>query len=166
MEHIVWTCVLAIGVFSCMTCAAAGGRDAAWAGVREAQKQGLPKTAVERIGPIIEDALKDGAYAEAVKAIALKIVFESDVQGGKPEERIRRMLAAIPAAPAQIHPAMQTLLAHWYWQYYQQNRWRILNRTRKGEPPSDDFTTWDLPRLFAEIDRWFAKALAAADVLK
>ena len=33
-------------------------------------------------------------------------------------------------------------------------------------PPGDDFTTWDLPRIFAEIDKQFSKALAAEKVLK
>src|SRR5262249_1574965 len=33
-------------------------------------------------------------------------------------------------------------------------------------PPGDDFTTWDLKRLFAEIDKQFSKALAAEKELK
>src|SRR5436305_274511 len=32
--------------------------------------------------------------------------------------------------------------------------------------PGEDFTTWDLPRLFAEIDKQFTKALAAEKELK
>ncbi len=61
---------------------------------------------------------------------------------------------------------MDTLLAEWYWQYFQQNRWRFMQRTTTATPPGKDFTTWDLPRLFAEIDRQFQKALAAEKILK
>src|SRR5262249_44033434 len=69
-------------------------------------------------------------------------------------------------APREMVPVMNTLLAHWYWQYFQQNRWRFMQRTTTGEAPGKDFTTWDLPRLFAEIDRQFQKGLTAQDFLK
>jgi hypothetical protein len=57
-------------------------------------------------------------------------------------------------------------LAEWYWHYFQNNRWRFMQRTATAQAPGKDFTTWDLPRLFAEIDQQFGKALAAADALK
>ena len=47
----------------------AGPRDAQWKAVEEAIKKGLPKTAITNLEPIIQGALKDKAYAEAVKAI-------------------------------------------------------------------------------------------------
>ena len=47
----------------------AGPRDAQWKLVEAAIQQGLPQTAVTNLEPIILGALKDKAYAEAVKAI-------------------------------------------------------------------------------------------------
>jgi hypothetical protein len=41
-----------------------------------------------------------------------------------------------------------------------------MQRTATSVPPGKDFTTWDLPRLFAEIDKHFQKALAAEEQLK
>ena len=61
---------------------------------------------------------------------------------------------------------LDTILANWYWHYFLNNRWRFLQRTQTAQPPDKDFTTWDLPRLFAEIDRQFQKALGNADTLK
>jgi hypothetical protein len=63
-------------------------------------------------------------------------------------------------------PLMDTILANWYWHYFQNNRWRFLQRTQTAQAPGNDFTTWDLPRLFAEIDKQFQKALTSADQLK
>src|SRR5439155_1389008 len=59
-----------------------------------------------------------------------------------------------------------TILANWYWHYFQNNRWRFMQRTQTAQPPGKDFTTWDLPRLFAQIDTQFQKALANVDTLK
>jgi uncharacterized protein YfaS (alpha-2-macroglobulin family) len=145
---------------------AAGPRDAQWKKVDDAVNKGLPKTAIEQLQPIIEAALRDRAYPEAIKAIAKKIALEGNIQGNKPEEKITRLQAEIAKAPKEMVPVMDAILANWYWHYFQQNRWRFLQRTATGEAPGADFTTWDLPRLFAEIDKQFTKALAAEATLK
>jgi hypothetical protein len=143
-----------------------GPRDAQWKRVDEAVRQGLPRTAITNLEPIIAGALKDKAYAEAVKAIGKRIALEGNIQGNKPEEKITRLEAEITKAPKEMVPVLDTLLAHWYWHYFQQNRWRFMQRTSTAEPPGKDFTTWDLRRLFQEIDREFQKALQAETVLK
>ncbi len=152
-------------LFSCA--AVAGPRDGQWKKVDEAIKKGLPKTAIEQLEPIITGAIKDKAYAEAIKAIGKKIALEGNIQGNKPEEKITRMQAEIAKAPDEMKPVMEAILANWYWHYFQQNRWRFMQRTRpRPKPPGEDFTTWDLPRIFAEIDKQFAKALADEKMLK
>ncbi|MBN1419989.1 MAG: carboxypeptidase regulatory-like domain-containing protein, partial [Planctomycetes bacterium] len=146
--------------------ALAASRDDAWKKVDQAVEKGLPKTAIELLEPIIAGALEDQAYAEAIKAIGRKIALEGEIQGGKPEEKVARMKAEIAKAPEPMRPAMEAILAHWYWQYFQQNRWRFMQRTMTAEAPGEDFTTWDLARILAEIDAQFTKAIAAKDVLR
>jgi hypothetical protein len=143
----------------------AASREAQWKAVEEAISRGLPRTAITNLEPIITGALRDKAYGEAAKAIARRIVLEGNIQGNKPEEKITRMEAEIAKAPTQIVPLLQTILADWYWHYFQNNRWRFMQRTATAQAPGKDFTTWDLPRLFAEIDKQFSNALANADVL-
>ncbi len=130
-------------------------RDPDWEKVEEAIQQGLPKTAIEHLQPIIDEALEERAYPEAIKAIAMKIALEGNIEGNKPEERITRMEAAIAESPDEMKPVMDAILANWYWHYFRQNRWRFVRRTATAQPPGEDFTTWDLPRLFAEIDGQF-----------
>lgn len=146
--------------------AGAGVREAQWKKVDEAMDKGLPKTAIELLEPIIAAATKDKAYAEAIKAIAKRIALEGSIEGNKPEEKIVRMKAAIAAAPAEMKPVLDAILANWYWHYFRQNRWRFLQRTATAASPGDDFTTWDLPRILSEIDAQFTAALAAAPTLK
>jgi len=148
------------------TIAAATSREPHWAKVREALSKGLPKTALESVDPILRGAQASGDYPEAVRALALKIALEAGIEGNKPEEKITRMQAAIEKAPPAMRPVMEAILADWYWQYFQQNRWRFMQRTATAEEPGADFTTWDLKRLYAEIDRHFTRALAAAPQLR
>ncbi|HOX56208.1 MAG TPA: alpha-2-macroglobulin family protein [Candidatus Paceibacterota bacterium] len=144
----------------------AGSRDVQWKQVEEAIKKGLPKTAITNLEPIIQGALKDRAYAEAVKAIGKKIALEGNIQGNKPEQKIERLEAEIAKSPKEMVPLLDALLANWYWHYFQQNKWRFMQRTATAAPPGKDFTTWDLPRIFAEIDKQFRKALGAEKILK
>ena len=144
----------------------AGPRDDQWKKVQDAVKKGLPKTAIENLQPIIDSAIRDKAYPEALKAIAQKIALEGTIQGNKPEEKIIRMEAELAKAPKEMVPVMDGLLAHWYWHFFQQNRWRFVGRTATGEQPGTDILSWDLPRILAEVDKRFTKALAADKELK
>src|SRR6266480_3937532 len=140
----------------------ASSRDAQWKEVEEAVIKGLPKTAIEKLEPIIQGALKDKAWGEATKAIARRIVLEGNIQGNKPEEKIARLEAEIAKAPKEIAPLLDTLKPNGNWHYFQNNRWRFMQRTQSAQAPGNDFTTWDLPRLFAEIDKQFQKAMVNA----
>jgi len=137
-----------------------------WKKVEKAIQKGLPKSAIEALDPIIASAIQDKAYPEAIKALAQKIQLEGTIQGNKPEEKVTRLAAEIAKAPAEMKPVLQAILAHSYWQYFQQNRWRFVQRTQTGEAPGSDFTTWDLPRIFLEIDKHFTDALSHEKELK
>lgn len=143
----------------------AAPRDAQWAEVEAARNARQPKTAIERLEPIIAAALAENAYPEAIKAIAAKTGFAAEIQGRKPEEKIRLFQAEVDKAPAPMKPVMQTILAHLYWQYFQQNRWQLMKRTRTASS-GDDFQTWDLARILAEIDRHYTVALRGEAELK
>ena len=103
--------------------------DAQWKKVDEAVQQGLPKTAIERLQPILDGAMAEKNYPVAIKAIGRKIALEGTIQGNKPEEKIIRLEAEIAKAPAEMQPMLEVIQADWYWQYFQHNRWRFMQRT-------------------------------------
>ncbi len=137
-----------------------------WQKVYEARDKGLPKTAIEELKPILVDALQNQKYAEAIKALCMKIAMEGEVEGHKPEEKIVRLQNEIAKAPAEMRPMLEAILAHWYWQYFQQNRWRFHQRTQTAAAPGADIQTWDLARILAEIDKHYSAALAGEQMLK
>ena len=141
-------------------------KTATWEAVNEAVGKGLPKTAIDHLQVIQTRAINDGKHAEAIKAIAMKVALEGNIQGGKPEEKITRMRSEIANAPPEMQPMMEAIVANWFWHYLQQNRWRFMQRTQTANSPSDDFTTWDLPRLLAEIDKQFDQVLDSSESLK
>ncbi|MHC4533157.1 MAG: hypothetical protein ACYS6K_04320 [Planctomycetota bacterium] len=134
VNHHIWLlCVLLILLSASMT--TAGPRDSLWSQVDEAIEKGLPQTAITVLDQIIPEAMADQAQAEATRAICLKIALEGQIQGGKYEEMIVLLQVEIAEAPAPMKAVMETVLAHWYWEYFQQNRWKIIERTQTAEPP-------------------------------
>ncbi|MHB8867126.1 MAG: Rho GTPase-activating protein, partial [Pirellulaceae bacterium] len=127
-----------------------------WQKVYDAIGKQLPQTAIQELEPLIKAALEAKNYPEAVKAIALKISLEGTIEGNKPEERITRLEAVLEQElPDEMKPTLEVILAHWYWQYFQQNRWRFMQRTATDQPPGEDINSWDLSRILAEIDEHF-----------
>lgn len=144
-------------------------RATAWKAVDDAIAQGQPRTALERLQPILDAALRDQAWAEATRAIGRRIQLETQIEGGEPGERVTRFAAALANAPEPLKPVLHALTAHAWWAYFQQNRWRIQQRTATAsatDATSTDFRTWDLPRLFSEIDAEFSRALTNTPTLQ
>ena len=151
------------GFFAFLTlavCLVAGNREAQWQKVESARDQKLPKSAIAALEPIIAGALADKAYAEAIKALGQKIALEREIEGNQPEEQVVRIQAELAKAPPEMKPALEAVLARWYWHYFQANRGRFLQRTQTAAEPGLDFLTWDLARILTEIDRHFTAALA------
>lgn len=136
-----------------------------WKRVQAAEEKGRPETAIKELEPILAAARAEGNWAEAIKALTRQIALEGAIEGNRSEERIARLEAAIPDWPKESHPLLETVLAHWYWQFFQQNRWRFMERTRTEESPGEDILAWDLPRILSEIDEHFTAALSARDAL-
>jgi len=141
-------------------------RTSMWKKVDEAIQKGLPKTAIDELRPIIASALADKAFPEAIKAIAKRISLTGQIEGGSPEEQIRLMKTELANSPKEMLPAMNAIMGYWYWAYFEQHRWQFANRTATSAAPSDDFQTWDLTRLFAEIDKHYSIALESEEELK
>ncbi|MFC1745847.1 MG2 domain-containing protein, partial [Candidatus Riflebacteria bacterium] len=141
-------------------------RNELWQLVDKAGKDGLPKTAIKHLKKIIDLAVQDEAYVEACGAITKKIVLEGNIQGNKPEEKIIRLKEVIKNSAPSIKPLLNTTLAIWYWHYYKRNRWRFLRRSKTVDLKNDDIKTWDLAKIFKEIDKTFQLALKSEERLK
>ena len=139
----------------------------AWNEVKKAKSDGLPKTAVEKLEPIISAAVGEKNFPEALNSICEKIVQETNIQGNKAEEKITRLEAVVGKPEmAPVKPLLQLVLARWYWHFFQQNNWRFLNRSATAGLDEKDFTTWDLPKLFAKIASLYDEVLSRPDELK
>lgn len=130
-----------------------------WKQAEAAQNKGLPQTAVKHIDRILEITQREKRPGEWLRALSQKIMLEGVIQGNKPEEKVLRLKSEFDGADPKTKPLLKAILAQWYWHYYSRNRWRFVNRTQTQEMDEKDFTTWDLKKIFTEIDGLYQDVL-------
>jgi len=116
----------------------------------------------------VADELPQDPRAEAARAIAMRILTETDDRPADDPEPLIRLAAAIDAAPAEIRPLLEAIQGNWTWGFFEANRWRFAQRTSGGVKADDlaTITSWDLPAIVGEIRARFAAALAGGEELK
>ena len=112
----------------------AGPRSAAWQRVDKALEEGKPKTALEALAGIEQSAVADKAWPEAARAIATRILAETGDRPDEDPEKLVRLAAAIPTAPAETQAVLKAIQANWTWGFFQSNRWRFAQRTPGAIP--------------------------------
>ncbi len=139
----------------------------AWKEVRVSAEKGLPKQAIETLVSIEKEAVSQRQWDHAVKAIAGRIRLETEIRGNKPEEMIPELREVTARAPDPMKPFLELLVAHQYWRYFSDNRWRYSLRTQLAGGAGDgDIGTWSLQRILNEIEAQFQRALVYEPVLK
>lgn len=135
-------------------------RDAQWDQVNKHLAKDLPKSAIEVLTTIDQQARAEKAWPEAVRATAQRVMLEGSIAEGRDAiGRVKGLDPELAAAPPEMKPLLQTIQALWLWDYFSQNRWQFMQRSQTATKPGDDIQTWDLKRILAEIDARFLLAL-------
>ncbi len=138
-----------------------------WKLVEAADRDGLPRTAIEHLKEIVRLSLEEKREGEALRALTRRLVLESVVEGNKPGARVARIREEIDQAPEGMKMMLRTILAQWYRHYFSRNRWRFAQRSATaGGIDEKDFTTWDLRRIVREIDALYQDILKDEASLK
>ena len=151
---LVWILLPLLGVITL-----GADRRAEWSRVDEAIAQQQPRTALTNLASLSAAALRERDWPEVARALALKRRLEAEINGNKVEEAITGLEADLATAPKELQPVLETLLARWYWSYFQNNRWRFSQRTPVATDPGKDLKAWDLRTLFSTIQRHLDAAL-------
>lgn len=121
----------------------------------------LPKSALVETQKLEQLARQQKNTAQVIKATLYRIRFQTAVGENAIPAIITALQHDIQQAAYPEKPVLQSLLGDMYWNYYQQNRYSISQRSHL-EKPGTDFTLWDIGTLINEIDRQFSLSLKDA----
>ncbi len=131
-----------------------------WKQVKDFQSQGLPKSVMGAVEKIYQKAKTSGHAAQLIKALIHKLRYYRQVEEGTIVKLHQTLLKELKESSFPVKPVLHSMLAEQYWNYYRQNRYRILRRTATTEAKPDDIRTWDMKTLVQEVVNHYKASLS------
>lgn len=118
-----------------------------WEKVSQEESKGLPKSALKKVISIYEKAKKENNPSQIVKSLLHRVKFQSQMEEEEIVKAISELEAEVKTNSFPAKPVLHSILAEAYWQYYQNNQYKFLNRTATEGFKQDDLRTWDLKKI-------------------
>ncbi|MEM7657788.1 MAG: hypothetical protein AAF399_16775 [Bacteroidota bacterium] len=138
---------------------------AAWQEVDTLLKQNLTRSALEEVDRIETAATREGQDPQFIKAVLYGLGLQKRVEEKGDSLVISRLQAEIAEASQPNQAILQSYLADLLYQYYQEYRWQIMNRTETEETP-EDFQTWSAATFHRQIAELYQASLAPSFLLQ
>jgi hypothetical protein len=142
-----------------------------WKQVNEFVKKELPRSALEQVKKIYQLAKKDKQDAQVVKSLIYMTGLQNEVTENNEPRSIADLEKETNAATEPAKSILNSLLAELYWQYYQQHRWQLYNRTNTTIPIAigikrDDIATWTADDLHKKIGELYLRSIKNSSLLQ
>ena len=133
------------------------------------QKQ-LPKSALEQVKKIYQLAKKEKQDAQSIKALIYMTGLQNEITENGEAKAIADMEKEIATANEPAKSILSSLSAEMYWNYYQQHRWQLYNRTNTVPIDigikKDDIATWTTDDLTKKISELYLQSLKNSTLLQ
>jgi len=137
-----------------------------WKKVESFEKKGLTKSALKEVLSIYNLAIKENNDAQQIKSCMYQIKYRNMVEEDANVNTIFFVDTLIAKAKAPTKNILQSMQAELFWQYLQNNRWQIKNRTKLADEKSKDITTWSIDKFYETISKLYKTSLKNESILK
>lgn len=132
-----------------------------WDRVQKLEKENMTKSALEIVSTISQKAKKENHSPQLVKALLYASKYAMILEEDAQLNIVLDFKSAMAQSEFPTRNILESYLAHLYWSYFQQNRYRFYNRTEMQEKiDTTDFRTWDLNTIFYAIGDHFEASLS------
>ena len=130
-----------------------------WKEVDSLQNIGLYASALTVVDSIFNLATEGDVAPQVVKSVIHKMKYNSYL-----EEDELKLIAKTSTFP--LKQIIHSITAETYWGYYQNNRWKFMNRTETVDFDNADIRTWDLSKLSDAVNEQYMLSITSSDSLK
>ncbi|MEO9069688.1 MAG: MG2 domain-containing protein, partial [Ginsengibacter sp.] len=142
------------------------GYSSEWKKVDDFQKKGLTKSALEQVGNIYRNAKNDNNDPQIIKSLLFKITLQQNIEEDASVKSIDSLEQEIAVAKEPAKSILQSITAQMYWNYFQQNRYRIYQRTNTVNFDKKDIITWTSDDLNKKIGELYIASLKDEKLLQ
>lgn len=136
-----------------------------WKNIDALINKGLTRTALTEVNTIYADAKKSGNKVQQVKALIYQLHLQQNITDGAALAAIKTLEKEITEASGLQKSILYSITAEYYFNYYQNNRWKILNRT-SVEGSSDEIDTWSADKFHQKISNYYLRSIADEKMLQ
>ena len=137
-----------------------------WEKIDSLDKKGLPKSALKVVDEIYTKAKKENKSEQVIKSFIYNLKYKNQIEENAFERLCAELDSTAEKASFPDNAIMNTMLADMYWWYYQNNRWKFMNRTNTINFDNNDMQTWTLDFLVEKIIDAYTNSLANKDGLQ
>lgn len=137
-----------------------------WQQVDSLSNLGQTQSALDIVIRIYDQTKTSSQAGQFVKASLYRMKLEAEFQEESYEKAIERTQLEIQSAKAPVKQILHSILAELYWRYYQNNRWKIHERSETASFLPDDIKTWDLRKIVSACMENYTLALSDQDLQK
>ncbi len=142
---------------------------AEWKKVENFKEKGLPKSALEEVKKIYALAKKDKQEAQLIKSL----VYMATLQNENREDNeyismteIEKEIQEGQKGKETANAILKSLLAEMYWNYFQNNRWKLYDRTHTDKYSKADPATWDINDFHKRITELYLQSIQPEGILQ
>ncbi len=141
------------------------GTDPRWRPIDSLANIGQYASALEAVERLREAAAAAGDWRTEFRTWVRKGEFQPMV-GMEPTEWLVALNERASNAPAPLSQLLHSIRAEGWWNYYESERWRILERSEMVAVGDNDPATWGEGRFMAEVIGAYRASLLPADTLQ
>jgi uncharacterized protein YfaS (alpha-2-macroglobulin family) len=129
-------------------------------------KKNLPKSALKEVKKIYQQAKKDEQEAQIIKALVYMIGLQQENREENQTLSIGEIEKEISLSKEPVISILESLLAEIYWNYFQQNRWQLYNRTQTKDIKKEDIATWTAEDFHRKISELYLHSISNEKLLR
>ncbi len=130
-----------------------------WQKINDLEQQGLPKSALKEVKLLFERAKKEDNKPQIVKTLLYREKYNYQLEEDGQIKAIQALNKEIETAEAPVKQILQSIVAQFYQNYFQNNYWMFRDRTDTDDWIPDDISTWSLKKLIGETTRLYLASL-------
>jgi hypothetical protein len=140
--------------------------ESSWKKVDSLDQKGLYRSVLDLVNEIYAKAEKENQTPDFIKALIYRLKYASQLE----ENDFKSSIAALSTlSETQKYPVKQlvhSITAEFYWRYYENNRYDILQRTTTVEYKNDDVETWNFDQITKQIQKHYLLSLSEKNLLQ
>jgi hypothetical protein len=140
--------------------------NASWKKVEDLLNKGLPKSALAEVRKIYDQAKAGKNDGQLVKALVYLSNLQEDNREDNLEFSTQELEKEIANSKEPVTSVLNSLLAGYYLRYYNQNRWKLFNRTATVNFIKSDISTWSAEDFHKKISELFLLSVENDKILK